>query len=190
MLHFEGTLTKWRGTGLVFAGMACISLVVTQPAAWVADQWGRKAVIFPASVVLAASVLLMASAGRSAAWLTPCTVAQGITSHAHGLLPKTSRPDRTALLTIMADQSGVTPAAACAGGTATFLLAAAVYSVSHACIGANPYAYVSDVMPAGAAGLGLSMYRCAGDIGVQLSRKLDMFAARTPAWCPAGKAHN
>ena len=59
-----------------------------------------------------------------------------------------------------------------AGCTATFLLAAAVYSVSHACIGANPYAYVSDVMPADAAGLGLSMYRCSGDIGASPRQSL------------------
>lgn len=61
----EGICTKiiCMGAGLIFAGMACISLVVTQPAAWIADQWGRKSIIFPASVVLAASVLLMASAG-------------------------------------------------------------------------------------------------------------------------------
>ena len=74
-------------------------------------------------------------------------------------------------------------AAASAGGTAVFLLAAAVYSVSHACIGANPYAYVSDVMPAGAAGLGLSMYRCAGDIGMRYSSPSCLLQI-IHTWCP------
>ena len=53
----------------------------------------------------------------------------------------------------------------CADSRAMFLLGAFLFSFAQACIGANPYAYLSDVMPAQASGLGLSMYRSAGDIG-------------------------
>ena len=44
--------------------------------------------------------------------------------------------------------------------------AAAVYAVGTAIIGASPAAFAADIMPAGAAGLGLGIYRCAGDLGV------------------------
>ena len=54
-----------------------------------------------------------------------------------------------------------------AGSRAVFLLAAFVFSFAQACIGANPYAYLSDVMPPESSGLGLSMYRSAGDIGAE-----------------------
>ena len=43
--------------------MACTSLVVTQPAAWLADLWGRKAIIMPSCLGVAASVVLMALCG-------------------------------------------------------------------------------------------------------------------------------
>lgn len=46
-----------------------------------------------------------------------------------------------------------------------FVLAAAVYAVGTAIIGASPAAYAADVMPKESAGLGLGIYRCAGDLG-------------------------
>ena len=46
-----------------------------------------------------------------------------------------------------------------------FLAAAAIWAVSNACIGATPAAYAADVMPKNVSGLGLGIYRCAGDIG-------------------------
>ncbi len=45
------------------------------------------------------------------------------------------------------------------------MLAAAIYAMGTAIIGASPAAYAADVMPADAAGLGLGIYRCAGDLG-------------------------
>lgn len=55
--------------------------------------------------------------------------------------------------------------AARAGRTDLFVLAAAIYAMGTAIIGASPAAYAADVMPADAAGLGLGIYRCAGDLG-------------------------
>ena len=52
-----------------------------------------------------------------------------------------------------------------AGRRDIFVLAAAVYAVGTAIIGASPAAYAADVMPKDAAGLGLGIYRCAGDLG-------------------------
>lgn len=52
-----------------------------------------------------------------------------------------------------------------AGWVEGFLLAAVVYAVSNACIGATPAAYAADVMPDDVSGLGLGIYRCAGDLG-------------------------
>jgi hypothetical protein len=46
-----------------------------------------------------------------------------------------------------------------------FVGAAAVYAVGTAIIGASPAAFAADIMPKGAAGLGLGIYRCAGDLG-------------------------
>lgn len=46
-----------------------------------------------------------------------------------------------------------------------FVGASAVYAIGTAIIGASPAAYAADVMPAGAAGLGLGIYRCFGDLG-------------------------
>lgn len=43
--------------------------------------------------------------------------------------------------------------------------ASAMYAVGTAIIGASPAAYAADVMPKDAAGLGLGIYRCAGDLG-------------------------
>ena len=50
-----------------------------------------------------------------------------------------------------------------------FLIATAVYAVSNACLGATPAAYAADVMPQDVSGLGLGIYRCAGDMGGSLS---------------------
>jgi len=52
-----------------------------------------------------------------------------------------------------------------AGRMEAFVGASAVYAVGTAIIGASPAAYAADVMPAGAAGLGLGIYRCFGDLG-------------------------
>ena len=52
-----------------------------------------------------------------------------------------------------------------AGRADMFVLAAAVYAVGTAIIGASPAAYAADVMPKESAGLGLGIYRCAGDLG-------------------------
>lgn len=49
------------GPGLLFAGMAVVSLVGVMPAAWVADHLGRKWTIVPSCLGLAASLLLMAA---------------------------------------------------------------------------------------------------------------------------------
>ena len=49
-----------------------------------------------------------------------------------------------------------------------FVGAAAVYAVGTAIIGASPAAFAADIMPPGAAGLGLGIYRCAGDLGACL----------------------
>ena len=56
------TLSRTRGgPGLLFAGMAVVSLVGVMPAAWVADHLGRKWTIVPSCLGLAASLLLMAA---------------------------------------------------------------------------------------------------------------------------------
>lgn len=47
-----------------------------------------------------------------------------------------------------------------------FLIAAGIWAVSNACIGATPAAYAADVMPKSASGLGLGIYRSAGDLGI------------------------
>lgn len=52
-----------------------------------------------------------------------------------------------------------------AGRMEAFVGASAMYAVGTAIIGASPAAYAADVMPAGAAGLGLGIYRCFGDLG-------------------------
>lgn len=57
------------------------------------------------------------------------------------------------------------PACRSAGRVQAFVGAAAVYAVGTAIIGASPAAFAADIMPAGAAGLGLGIYRCAGDLG-------------------------
>lgn len=49
--------------GLLFAGMAVISLVGIMPASFVADKLGRKWTIVPSCLGLAASLLLMALTG-------------------------------------------------------------------------------------------------------------------------------
>lgn len=61
--------------GFIFASMACTSLVITQPAAWLADRYGRKAIIMPSCLGVAASIILMAVFGAPSAahhWLTDC----------------------------------------------------------------------------------------------------------------------
>ena len=55
-------LVDWHA-GLIFAGMAVISLVGVMPAAHVADHLGRKWTIVPSSLGLAAALLLMATTG-------------------------------------------------------------------------------------------------------------------------------
>ena len=50
-----------RAAGLLFAGMAVVSLVGVMQAAWVADHLGRKWTIMPSCLGLAASLLLMAA---------------------------------------------------------------------------------------------------------------------------------
>ncbi len=57
-----------------------------------------------------------------------------------------------------------------AGRRDLFVLAAAIYAMGTAIIGASPAAYAADVMPADAAGLGLGIYRCAGDLGALRDR--------------------
>lgn len=52
-----------------------------------------------------------------------------------------------------------------AGRVEGFLIASALWAVSNACIGATPAAYAADVMPQNVSGLGLGIYRCAGDLG-------------------------
>ena len=68
-----------------------------------------------------------------------------------------------------------------AGRTDLFVLAAAIYAMGTAIIGASPAAYAADVMPADAAGLGLGIYRCAGDLGA-LSVQLT-FAKASALFC-------
>ncbi|KAK9819267.1 hypothetical protein WJX81_001189 [Elliptochloris bilobata] len=51
--------------GLLFAGMAVVSLVGVMPAAWVADHLGRKWTIVPSCLGLAAALLLMAATRRT-----------------------------------------------------------------------------------------------------------------------------
>jgi DHA1 family multidrug resistance protein-like MFS transporter len=51
------------GLGGLFAVMAIINLLGVGPAAWVADRFGRKWAIVPAGVLVAAALLLMATAG-------------------------------------------------------------------------------------------------------------------------------
>ena len=41
--------------GSLFAGMALINVAFAQPFAWMSDKYGRKAVIVPSSLILAAS---------------------------------------------------------------------------------------------------------------------------------------
>jgi len=62
----EGARGRARGAraaaaGLLFAGMAVVSLVGVMPAAWVADHLGRKWTIVPSCLGLAAALLLMAA---------------------------------------------------------------------------------------------------------------------------------
>lgn len=49
--------------GLLFAGMAVVSLVSIMPAAFVADHLGRKWTIVPSAICLASAILLMAHTG-------------------------------------------------------------------------------------------------------------------------------
>lgn len=53
-----------------------------------------------------------------------------------------------------------------------FLAAAGIWAVSNACIGATPAAYAADVMPQNVSGLGLGIYRCAGDMGLMMGPAL------------------
>lgn len=55
------------------------------------------------------------------------------------------------------------------GCVEAFVGAAALYAVGTAIIGQSPAAYAADVMPADAAGLGLGIYRCAGDLGATVT---------------------
>lgn len=49
--------------GLIFAGMAVVSLVGVMPAAFVADHLGRKWTIVPSCLGLALALVLMAVTG-------------------------------------------------------------------------------------------------------------------------------
>ena len=61
----------WCCTGLIFAGMAVISLVGVMPAAFVADHLGRKWTIVPSCLGLALSLIAMAMTGEQ----TSCSAA-------------------------------------------------------------------------------------------------------------------
>ena len=51
--------------GLLFSGMAVVSLLLVMPASFAADKLGRKFTIVPSCVGLAAALGLMAAAGKS-----------------------------------------------------------------------------------------------------------------------------
>ena len=59
--------------GLLFAGMAVISLVGIMPAALVADKLGRKWTIVPSCLGLASALLLMAVTGTSSPYIQPAS---------------------------------------------------------------------------------------------------------------------
>lgn len=63
LLH-TWVLIPWCCTGLIFAGMAVISLVGVMPAAFVADHLGRKWTIVPSCLGLALSLIAMAMTGE------------------------------------------------------------------------------------------------------------------------------
>ena len=52
-----------------------------------------------------------------------------------------------------------------AGNAMTFWLGASLYAVGNAIIGASPSAYAIDVLPPEATGLGIGIFRSAGDLG-------------------------
>ena len=56
----------------------------------------------------------------------------------------------------------------CPGRVEAFTAAAVLYAAANACLGATPSAYAADVMPSSISGLGLGIYRCAGDLGKAL----------------------
>ena len=53
-----------RHAGLMFSGMAVVSLLLVMPASFAADKLGRKWTIVPSCVGLAAALGLMAAAGE------------------------------------------------------------------------------------------------------------------------------
>lgn len=58
------------------------------------------------------------------------------------------------------------------GQMAVFAGAAMLFAAANSCIGATPAAYAADVMPSSVSGLGLGIYRCAGDLGLMLGPAL------------------
>ncbi len=59
-------LSLCQHAGLIFAGMAVVSLVGVMPAAHVADSLGRKWTIMPSCLGLAAALCIMAKTGLNA----------------------------------------------------------------------------------------------------------------------------
>jgi hypothetical protein len=94
----------------------------------------------------------------------------------------TPRTNAFAFISNNAPDSTVSPfVSSLTGRTDLFVLAAAIYAMGTAIIGASPAAYAADVMPADAAGLGLGIYRCAGDLGAQPRKPLMASTDSLPA---------
>eukprot|EP00891_Asterochloris_glomerata_P001245 jgi/Astpho2/1245/fgenesh1_pg.00023_%23_12_t len=66
LLAIQGCGLSPKTLGLLFSGMAVVSLVLVMPASFVADKLGRKWTIVPGCVGLAAALGLMAAAGNAA----------------------------------------------------------------------------------------------------------------------------
>jgi len=93
-----------------------------------------------------------------------------------GVLPASRLSDRLgrkwAIVPSAVATAGALLLMARAGCVEAFVGAAALYAVGTAIIGQSPAAYAADVMPADAAGLGLGIYRCAGDLGLMFGPAL------------------
>lgn len=99
--------------GLIFTAMAVVNMVGLAPAAWLADNVGRKHAIVPSGLAVGAALVLL-SAGDS---------------------------------------------------KSAFLIGALALAVATSVAGPAPAAYAADVAPPDLRGLGMAMYRTAGDIG-------------------------
>lgn len=99
--------------GLIFTAMAVVNMVGLAPAAWLADNLGRKHAIVPSGLAVGVALVLL-SAGDS---------------------------------------------------QTTFLVGALALAVATSVAGPAPAAYAADVAPPDLRGLGMAMYRTAGDIG-------------------------